>query len=161
MRAMVRVSVLMRRLMETHFAGFGISGAQWAVLHALARAAEAGHRGLRVTELSEWLLVRPPSVTSVVSRLRRDGLVRCEVVPGDQRGRLLSLTHDGRTLVEQVLAEREEQIERLLSPLKERERETLALMLGRLADHFGSLTGESSCTLLDDPLHQVASHSTR
>ncbi|QOV88502.1 MarR family winged helix-turn-helix transcriptional regulator [Humisphaera borealis] len=138
-RSIVRTSVLLRRMMEPYFEQHGISGAQWAVLRALERAESKSFRHLRVNELSDWLLVRPPSITSVVSRLRRDGLVRQEVCRDDHRARQLSLTAGGRRLVARVLEGHAERIEMVLSPLEEPERDQLAALLERVADHMGAL----------------------
>ena len=62
--------------MQPYFARFGISGAQWGVLRQLHLAEQEGLAGLRQTDLSERLLVRPPSVTGVVDRLERVGYVQ-------------------------------------------------------------------------------------
>src|SRR5438045_9539495 len=74
-RELIRTYGLVERVMQPYFAGFGISGSQWGVLRNLHRAEQAGQTGLRVTALSERLLIRPPSVTGVVDRLQRAGLV--------------------------------------------------------------------------------------
>src|SRR5438552_2577532 len=74
-RELIRTLGLMERVMQPYFAQFGISGSQWGVLRALDRASEDGLPGLRLTDLSQRLLIRPPSVTGVVDRLERAGLV--------------------------------------------------------------------------------------
>ena len=135
--------------MEPYFEQHGISGAQWAVLRALERAETRGFPHLRVNELSDWLLIRPPSVTNVVSRLRREGLVRQEVCPDDHRARQLSLTAGGRKLVARVLEGHAERIESVLSPLEEPERTQLASLLGRIADHLGDMVDVSDSA--DEP----------
>lgn len=152
---MVRTTVLLRRLMEPYFETHGISGAQWAVLRALERAESRGFKHLRVTELSDWLLVRPPSVTNVVSRLRRVNLVRQDICPDDHRVRRLSLTPTGRRLVEHVLAGHSERIDAMLAPLDESSRRQLATLLERVADHLGRMVDdgdahESAEELADD-----------
>src|SRR3954468_18833587 len=91
-RALIRTFGMVRRVSEPHFARFGISGAQWGVLRALQRAEADALSGLRLTDLVERLLVRPPSVTGVVDRLQRMGLLTRERVPGDQRSREIRLT---------------------------------------------------------------------
>ncbi|PWT83061.1 MAG: hypothetical protein C5B58_07105, partial [Acidobacteria bacterium] len=82
-REMIRTWGLLERIMQTYFARFGISGAQWGVLRNLHRAEQEGLGGLRLTDLSERLLVRPPSVTGVVDRLERAGLVVRDGSPTD------------------------------------------------------------------------------
>ena len=49
--------------MQPYFARFGITGSQWGILRTLHRAEREGLPSLRVTDLSDRLLVRPPSIT--------------------------------------------------------------------------------------------------
>ena len=64
--ALVRMIGLLRRVMEPYFARFGLSGAQWGVLRTLHReTVEADAKSLRLTDLGDRLLVRPPSVTII------------------------------------------------------------------------------------------------
>src|SRR5437763_12514322 len=81
----LRVFGLMERIMHAHFARFGISGSQWGVLRILDRAQKEGQPGLRVTDLSDQLLIRPPSVTGAIDRLERAGLVERHSTLLDQR----------------------------------------------------------------------------
>lgn len=137
---MVRTTSLLRRLMGPYFERHGISSAQWAVLRALERAESRGFRHLRATELSNWLLVRPPSITNIVARLRRAGYIRQQVNPDDHRVKQLSLTANGRRLVSDVLAGHVERIDFVLSPLDDPARSQLASLLERVADHLEQLT---------------------
>src|SRR6516225_1734207 len=102
-RALLRTIGLFERIMQSYFARFGISGAQWGVLINLHRADQEGLPGLRLTDLSERLLIRPPSVTGVVDRLERAGLVARAGSTTDLRAKLVRLTPEGHRLVERVL----------------------------------------------------------
>src|SRR5438105_15342904 len=124
-RELLRVLGLLERVMQPYFAQFGISGSQWGVLRNLHRALEQGLPGLRLTDLSDRLLIRPPSVTGVVDRLERVGLVVRDGSPEDLRAKLVSLTGKGRQLVGQVLAVHGEQIEKVLGCLNPVEQERL------------------------------------
>src|SRR5689334_17864495 len=99
-RELLRVFGLLERVMQPYFAHFGISGSQWGVLRNLHRAEQQGVPGLRLTDLSERLLIRPPSVTGVVDRLERAGLVVRDGAPYDMRAKQVALTAKGRELVE-------------------------------------------------------------
>src|SRR5690242_5257769 len=92
LRALVRAFGRIERVMQPHFARYGLSGAQWGVLRALHRAHADGLDGLRLTDLSERLLVRPPSVTGVVTRLERAGLLKREASAVDHRAKRVRLT---------------------------------------------------------------------
>lgn len=74
-RSMLRNHGLMRRTMEPFFASYGISGAQWGILAVLHRSECDGEPALRLTDLGERLIIRPPSVTTVIDRLEKMGLV--------------------------------------------------------------------------------------
>src|SRR5215208_6059693 len=91
-RALLRTLGLLKRVMEPYFARFGISGSQWAVLRTLHRAEEEGTAELRLTGLSDRLLIRPPSVTGVVDRLERQGFIERSVAADDQRAKNVRLT---------------------------------------------------------------------
>src|SRR5262245_17823636 len=98
-RALVRTFGLLKRVMEPYFARFGISGSQWGVLRTLHRAAEEGTSELRLTDLGDRLIVRPASVTAVVDRLARMGLVERRASDSDQRVKNVRLTVAGRRFV--------------------------------------------------------------
>src|SRR6516162_5894518 len=97
-RELIRTLGLLERVMQAYFARFGISGSQWGVLRNLHRAEGEGLPGLRLTDLSERLLVRPPSVTGAVDRLERAGLVTRGGSATDHRAKLVRLTPKGRNL---------------------------------------------------------------
>jgi DNA-binding MarR family transcriptional regulator len=138
-RELIRLFGLLERVMHPYFARFGISGAQWGVLRTLNRAEQAGRSGLRLTELSEQLLIRPPSVTGVVDRLERAGLVRRVNVVTDLRAKQVVLTPQGRELLDKVLTVHGKQVDRVMSGLDVAEHETFYLLLNRLGKHLEGL----------------------
>jgi DNA-binding MarR family transcriptional regulator len=125
--------------MQPYFAQFGISGSQWGVLRVLQRAEQAGQAGLRLIDLSERLLIRPPSVTGAVDRLERAGLVARHGSPTDLRAKHVALTERGRQLVERVLEVHPAQVEALMSVLTAEEQRRLHDMLTRLGQHLEGL----------------------
>jgi DNA-binding MarR family transcriptional regulator len=126
----------MERVMQAHFARFGISGSQWGVLRTLHRAEEQGQSGLRLTDLSDRLLIRPPSVTGAIDRLERAGLVVRDGSPTDLRAKQVRLTGKGRQLVEKLLVVHENQIETVLGGLSLDERTELQRLLRQLGNHL-------------------------
>lgn len=143
-RNFVRTFGLAERVMNEHFARFGISGAQWGVLRNLQRAADEGVKAIRMTDLSERLLIRPPSVTGVVDRLERIGLVERMESQTDQRSKLVGLTNAGRQLVRRVLAVHEKKIESVLSEFAPKELAALHHYHSRLGQHLEKLLGRHS-----------------
>src|SRR3954469_14852779 len=116
-RSLIRTFGLLERVMLPHFARLGVSASQWGVLRTLHRAEANGSGGLRLTDLSERLLVRPPSVTGVVARLERAGLLVREASAVDQRAKRVRLTSAGQELLERMLHVHGEQVERMMAGL--------------------------------------------
>lgn len=122
--------------MEPYFSGFGITGAQWAVLHTLYRTSEDGLAELRMAELGERLLIRPPSVTSVVKRLQQMKLIEGHASEADHRARFVSLTTAGRAMVARVLAKHEQQVQLVFGCFAPPDQAALAASLDRLSNHL-------------------------
>ena len=143
-RALIRTLGLLKRVMEPYFAQHGISGAQWGVLRSLSRAQEeeGAATGVRLTDLSDRLLVRPPSVTGAVDRLERMGLVSREASPTDQRAKLVSLTPAGRQLVARAREGHAARVQGVLAVLSRSEQRELHRLLDRLGDHLEILADE-------------------
>ena len=138
-RELIRTFGAAERVMQPYFAKFGISGSQWGVLRNLQRAEQSGLVGLRLSELSDRMLIRPPSVTGLVDRLERAGLVLRDVVPGDLRAKVLRMTPKGRQLVERVLKGHAGQIERVLAGLTAAEQRELHRLLVVWRTHLENL----------------------
>ncbi len=149
-RELVRTFGLLDRVMQPHFARLGITGSQWGVLRNLLRAEQEGTPGLRMTDLGERLLIRPPSVTGVVDRLERAGLVGRSPSPEDQRVKLVALTDDGRRLIGRVLEVHEAQIGSALACLNPAEQVALQRHLARLGSHLQALLDRSPPMLDED-----------
>ena len=139
-RALLRTIGLLKRAMEPYFAGYGISASQWAMLLLLTGAHDNGEQGVRLTDLSDDLLIRPPSVTGAVHRLEKMGLVARKASRTDQRARIISLTASGRKLVERVRNGHAERVQRVLEALSLPEQREMQTLLNRLADHLEALT---------------------
>jgi DNA-binding MarR family transcriptional regulator len=136
LREFIRVQGLVERVMQHYFARFGISGSQWGLLRTLHRAEEEGQSGLRLTDLSDRLLIRPPSVSGAVDRLERAGLVVRDHAAIDQRSKLVALTKKGRQLIDRILAVHESQIARVLGGLTVKEQAEFHRLLRRLGQHL-------------------------
>ncbi len=142
-RTMLRYFGLLRRVMEPFFLQHGISASQWAVLSVLLRADAQGQEGLRLMDLGQRLLIRPPSVTGVVQRLTKQGLVRISSSKDDHRVRLVSLTERGRELVRKVRKAHGERVHQVLDVLDESERTTLNELMSRLCSRMEAMSRET------------------
>ena len=137
--SLLRCWGLLRQVMEPYFGRHGISGSQWAVLRVLQRAEAQGELSLRLTDRGARLLIQPPSVTGVVGRLERLGLVARRATGDDARVRHVGLTPEGRALVAKVLERHAGQIESLFDGLTPAERDRLSALLRKLEAHFETL----------------------
>jgi len=143
-RELVRTFGMLERVMQPHFARFGITGAQWGVLRQLHRAESEGQAGLRLTDLGERLLIRPPSVTGAIDRLERMGLVARGSMAADLRAKQVSLTVEGRQIVARALEEHPGQIEKLMRGLDTAEQADLQRLLHKLGLHLHGLLREEN-----------------
>lgn len=75
----------------------GLSDQQWRVLRVL------GERGVVETgHIARDAFILGPSLTGVLARMERDGLIRRARVPQDQRRTVVEATAKGRKLVEKL-----------------------------------------------------------
>lgn len=101
----------------------------------LATLRDTGPR--RITELAEAEAVAQPTITTLVGRLERDGLVRRAPDPHDARAVRVHLTDEGLGRLQAMRAARTALLERRLHEFTEQERAALAAalpLLERLMD---------------------------
>ena len=97
-----------------------LSDIQLAALAALER-----HDSMTPGELAEHEKVQPPSMTRVIAVLEERGLVRREPHATDRRQVILTVTADGRDLVQRVRRRREAWLAQRLQELTPGERQIL------------------------------------
>ena len=112
-----------RRLRAT----FGVSLARFDYLAQLYR-----HGGLKMRDLSRYLMVTGGNVTGLTDELERDGLVQRESSETDRRSWIVSLTPQGRRTFETMAKQHEEWILELFSGLEPASIERLYTQLGKL-----------------------------
>lgn len=134
-----RLAHLLQAELEPIFAAHGVNGGEFDVLAALRRAGRPYR--LTPTELGKALMVTSGGMTRRLTALEDRGLIRREPDPNDRRSTAVSLTREGKRLVERILPEHVANERRLLSGLSKDERaelagllETLAVALGDQAD---------------------------
>jgi DNA-binding MarR family transcriptional regulator len=138
-RQLIRTYGLIERVMQPYFARFGISGAQWGVLRNLHRAEQEGLPGLRLTDLSRRMLIRPPSVTGIADRLEKVGLIVRRASATDGRAKHAALTEKGRQVVEEVLTVHQAQLARVMGGLSTEQQAQLDKLLVQVAEHLAVL----------------------
>jgi DNA-binding MarR family transcriptional regulator len=120
----ISVSRLARRLRVERL-GLGgtetvLSDIQLAALAALER-----HDSMTPGELAEHEKVQPPSMTRVIALLEERGLVRRQPHTTDRRQVILTVTDDGRSVVQRVRRRREAWLAQRLQELSPDERQIL------------------------------------
>jgi DNA-binding MarR family transcriptional regulator len=83
-------------------------------------------------QLGATLGLAKSSLTGLVDRTERNGLVRREQDPQDMRAVRVALTAQGRRLAEEFYVETCKRVEKLPAALSAAERDTLAGLLGRI-----------------------------
>jgi DNA-binding MarR family transcriptional regulator len=120
----ISISRLARRLRVERL-GLGgtetvLSDIQLAALAALAR-----HDSMTPGELAEHEKVQPPSMTRVIAVLEERGLVRREPHATDRRQVVLTVTNEGRDVVQRVRRRREAWLAQRMQELTPDERQIL------------------------------------
>jgi DNA-binding MarR family transcriptional regulator len=119
----ISVSRLARRLRAERAGELeetGLSDTQLAALAALER-----HTAMTPGELAEHEKVQPPSMTRVIAALEERGLVLRVPHPTDRRQVVLSVTQEGRSLVNRARRRKEAWLAMRLKELTPHERATL------------------------------------
>ena len=92
----------------------GLSDQQWRVLRVLREHAEDG---LDTGQLAERAYILGPSLTGMLARMERDGLVTRQRSAADARRSLVRATRQGRALADKLSASIEAQYEDLAGHL--------------------------------------------
>src|SRR5690348_17990293 len=95
--SIVDVARMLKTYADQRAHQFGISRAQWTVLMRLDR-----FEGLKQSELAEVLDLQPISLTRLLDRLAKNGLIERRPDPHDRRANRLYLTPAARPLLKQL-----------------------------------------------------------
>ncbi len=131
---------LLWQIMGPFFAQFGVSSPQWGILKILQRAEDHAEKALSQKEISRRMLIQPPSVTALVNRLERMGLLQRSSTE-DLRVRMVALTDAGRNLVLGIEQRHSALIASLFSGLTSSELESFHGLLGKWGAHLASIPG--------------------
>jgi MarR family 2-MHQ and catechol resistance regulon transcriptional repressor len=114
-------------LAERSIVNTGLCLTDFAALEALL------HKGpLTITEIQEKVRLASGSMTAAVDRLEKLGLVVRKASPSDRRARVVELTTKGKKLAASSFERHAKDLEALMAPLSEREKEQLYRSVKRL-----------------------------
>ena len=119
--ALLLVQSLLERHSEAYFQPFGLTGAQFNILNLLS------YNGGKMDQatLGDLLLVGKSSISIVLNRMVRDGLVKREEHSKDRRQVVLILTAKGRALWRKILPSYEAGVKEIFGALPLARRQTL------------------------------------
>jgi len=103
---------------------------------------ERARHGLKMSELSQRLMVTGGNVTGITDGLEKEGLVVREVDSADRRVFRVKLTAEGQRQFRRMAAEHEQWVIELFDGMSTRHKEQLAELLGDLKRHISHAPSE-------------------
>jgi len=119
---------VLHKVREREVAEYGITAVQSAVLFVIY----SNEGKVTPTLISNWLLREPHTISSIISRMEKLGLVEKTKKPGPNAELSITLTEKGRQAYHKI--ENIDLIREMLSCLSEEERKQLGSLLKRLRD---------------------------
>ncbi|GAB3879861.1 MarR family winged helix-turn-helix transcriptional regulator [Terrabacter terrigena] len=130
-----RVALALTTELVKVYNAHGLGEGDFDVLATLRRTGEPYE--LTPSELMDQTMVTSGAVTKRLDRLEGAGLVTRRVCDGDRRSRIVVLTDKGRELIDRAAPEHFANEARLLEPLTDSERATMARLLAKLGAPLG------------------------
>ncbi|HRX84918.1 MAG TPA: MarR family transcriptional regulator [Phycisphaerae bacterium] len=137
------VDVHSRRLVEEH----GLTGPQLAVLREAARLGRAP-----VSAIARAVHVSQPTVTGILDRLERHGLVERHRDDADRRAVIVTVTVPGHQLLNRAPSLLQDRFRRELMKLRDWERTMTLATLQRIAEMMEADSLDASPVLVAGPL---------
>src|SRR6185295_10744738 len=100
---------------------------------------ERSPQGLKMSELSQRMMVTGGNVTGVTDGLEKEGLVVREVDPADRRVFRVKLTAEGERQFRRMATEHEQWVIELFANLSAKQKKQLVDLLGELKRHITGL----------------------
>ncbi len=130
---LLRVSHQLRGILASHFAEFDLTDVRYSVLQMIRNAREGG---CSQKQVADELLQSESSISTLIERMRRDGLIYRLTAPRDRRRKSLILSERGRELLDRVEACHEPRMQQLLGNLASSDRLDFESVLTRMAESF-------------------------
>jgi MarR family 2-MHQ and catechol resistance regulon transcriptional repressor len=130
-RALARAYQAFSSYSETFVRQYDLTSAQFDVIATLGNT-----QGLSMGDIGDKTLITKGTLTGVVDRLEKKGLVRREIPPENRRSVVVHLTAAGVVLFEQVFPAHIADIKHHLETLDASELELLRVLLNRIQTVF-------------------------
>jgi DNA-binding MarR family transcriptional regulator len=128
---------IVTRCEDELFAKNGVTAQQFLVLWVMEFIAEATDSPVIITDLAPSLYRSINSVSSIVDRMEKSGLIKKIRNLPDRRAIRLKMTPKGRQIFNQALKPSREQIKKIFSVYSEDEMKTLLFLLKKLKAKAG------------------------
>src|ERR1700728_839832 len=120
------------RIRQTLQSKFDTTLPRFDLIAQLERAPE----GLKMSELSQRMMVTGGNVTGITDGLEKEGLVAREVDPADRRVYRVRLTAEGERQFRRMAGEHEQWVIALFERMSSRDKGQLVALLGELKRHI-------------------------
>jgi DNA-binding MarR family transcriptional regulator len=128
---------MIERVVRSRLRGrFGTTLPRFDLMAQLERHRE----GLKMSELSQLLMVTGGNVTAIVDQLEKEGLVERLDEPADRRAFRIRLTRSGEKTFAEMAREHEEWVVELLSGMSRKDQEELLKLLAKVKSHAVEVT---------------------
>ena len=94
---------------------------------------QRGEKGMAPSELAEKVGVTRATISNMLQRMERDGLVDIRPAEQDGRGKIVNLTQEGRDFMEEILPPHYLRVSKLMEKLTEDEQKKLIMLLEKLS----------------------------
>jgi DNA-binding MarR family transcriptional regulator len=128
--SLLRVSTNVVTYLDDYLSDYGLSRSKFFVLILLMR----NPNGLNISQLASGIGVSCATMTGLVERLKKSGLLTREELPEDRRVLVVRITQQGEELLSQVLPDHYRRVAKLMSGLDEVERKLLQKLLEQVND---------------------------
>ena len=94
---------------------------------------QRGEKGMAPSELAEKVGVTRATISNMLQRMERDGLVDIRPAEQDGRGKIVKLTQEGQDFMEEILPPHYLRVSKLMEKLTEDEQKKLIMLLEKLS----------------------------
>ena len=131
--SLLKSSHLLRSFLSEHFAEFGLSDIRYTVMR---RIDQAGEGGCSQAELARELNQSESSISTLIDRMRNDGLIYRLRSENDRRKRVLLLSAEGRQRFVRARACHGERMAQLVATLDDQQVQVLQVSLDLLTEQL-------------------------
>ena len=124
---LMKATRIIEDMLKKEISTYGINLSEFAVLEALYHKGE-----LTVQQICQKVLINSGSMTYVIDKLVKKGLLNRKTSAGDRRVYYIQLTNEGRTFMDDIFPKHEAFISDIFSSLSEKEQEQFITMMKKV-----------------------------